>query len=119
MDVLNKLKEKIDSFQLNERALKTLSKIKNVESDDDLFPKFLKGYSRDEIIFKPKQQVLELYNFTGFDLSVLTIIGIYINDIEKKWSDNLKPIGYFEYQTDINGEYINDYFEIEDPKYSS
>lgn len=119
MDILNTLKDKVDSLNLNERALQTLSKIKKVDSEDDLFPEFLKGFSRDEIIFKTKQQVIELYNFSGFDPSILTIIGIYVLDIEKKWADNLKPIGYFEFQTDINGEYLNDHLEIEEQKYSS
>ena len=116
IDFLNNLKDITDNLQLNDRAIKTLSKIKVITSTEDLHPDFLKGFSREEIIFKPKQQLIELYNHSGFDPSIMTIIGIYIEDKSKKWADHLMPIGYFEYQVDLDGEYINDHLEITERK---
>ena len=48
---------------------------------------------------------------------IRTKVGLYVEDTKNVWLDSLEPIGYYELETDFNGEILDDYFVIEKQKY--
>ena len=43
---------------------------------------------------------------------IRTRIGIYVNDPDNNWVKGLKPIGYYELDTDVKGEHFDDWLII-------
>ncbi|OQA99777.1 MAG: hypothetical protein BWY22_00216 [Bacteroidetes bacterium ADurb.Bin217] len=105
------LTERVKTLDLKKTAFDSLTKIFSDNSDDK---NFLCGFIQDEIITK----------FDGFEyridrrhgVSIITTrIGLYVEN--QKWLDNLEPIGYYELESNLNGELVDDWFVIEKEKY--
>jgi hypothetical protein len=105
------LTERVKTFDLKKTAFDTLNEIFSVHSDDK---DFLCGFEKNEI-----KAV-----FDGFEYQVdrrhggsiiTTRIGLYVEN--QNWLDNLEPIGYYERETNLNGEVDDDWFVIEKEKY--
>ncbi|KFF09790.1 hypothetical protein IW15_22305 [Chryseobacterium soli] len=105
------LTERVEMFDLKKTAFITLNKI---FSDNSENKDFFNGFIQDEIITK----------FDGFeylidrrhrDSIIRTKIGLYVES--QDWLDNIEPIGYYELETNLNGDVIDDWFVIEKEKY--
>ena len=105
------LKERAKSFDLKKTAFESLDKIFSDNSDDK---NFLCGYKLDEIETR----------FDGFEYQIdrrqgvsfiRTRIGLYV--VQNNSNDNLDSIGYYELETNLKGEVLDDWFVIEKEKY--
>ena len=103
------LTERVQKFDLKKIAFDSLHQILS-ETPEEL----IGGFEPHEIT----------YQFDGYkylidnrdhDPIIRTSIGFYVkNDI---YHDNLEPIGYYELDTNWNGEVVDDWFVIEKEKY--
>lgn len=75
------------------------------------------GHNRDEFILK-----FDSYNLVidgkGEKERIHVRIGIYLEDTENIWAENLEPIGNYTTIFDINGEFIDEFITI-DSKYQN
>lgn len=105
------LTERVKTFDLKKTAFDILNKIfsDNLANDD-----CLGGFIQNEIITK----------FDGFEYRIdrrhggsiiRTRIGLYVE--RQNWLDNIEPIGYYELETNLNGDVVDDWFVIEKEKY--
>lgn len=109
LDIL--LTERVKTFDLKKTAFYTLDKILSDNSDDK---DFLRGFGQNEI--KPVFDKFEYHIDRRHGGSIIrTRIGLYVEN--QNWLDNLEPIGYYELETNLNGEVVNDWFVIEKEKY--
>jgi hypothetical protein len=103
--------EKCKTLDLKKTAFENLEQIfKNNSNDKD----FLCGFERNEIrtLFdRFEYQIVRRYGGT----IIRTRIGLYIEN--KGCVANLEPIGYYELETGLNGEALDDWFVIEKVKY--
>jgi hypothetical protein len=105
------LTERVKTFDLKKTAYDTLNKILSDNSDD---MDFLCGFEQNEI-----NAVFDRYEFHidrrhGGSI-IRTRIGLYVES--QNWLDNLEPIGYYELETNLNGDVVDDWFVIEKEKY--
>ncbi|MCQ9634766.1 hypothetical protein MP477_07330 [Chryseobacterium sp. WG23] len=105
------LKERVTGLELKKTAFESLTYIfLNNAADKN----FLCGFEQQEIktIFDGYQYLID----RRFGSSIIrTRIGLYIeNEI---YLDNLEPIGYYELETDLDGEVLDDWFVIEKEKH--
>ena len=105
------LTEKAKTFDLKKTAFETLNLIFLEHSDDK---DFLCGFEQNEI-----KQVFDCFEYyidrRHGDSIIRTRIGLYVES--QNWLDNLEPIGYYELETNLNGEVLDDWFVIEKEKY--
>lgn len=105
------LTERVKTFDLKKTAFDTLDKILSDNSNDK---DFLCGFEQSEI-----KAVFDRFEFHidrrhGGSI-IKTRIGLYVES--QNWLDTLEPIGYFELETNLNGEVVDDWFVIEKEKY--
>jgi hypothetical protein len=100
------LTERVKTFDLKKTAFDNLYKILSDNSDDK---DFWCGFEQNEIklVFDRFEYHIDRRN----DPVILTRIGLYIEN--QNWLDNLERIGYYELETNLNGEIVDDWFVIE------
>ena len=109
IDIL--LTERVKMFDLKKTAFETLYKILSENSGDK---DFLCGFEQDEI--KPVLDRFEYHIDRRHGGSIIrTRIGLYVEN--QNWLGDLEPIGYYELETNLNGEVVDDWFVIEKEKY--
>jgi hypothetical protein len=105
------LKERVETFDLKKTAFETINKIFSDNSDDK---DFLCGYNQNEVATK----------FDGFEFQIdrrhggsiiKTRIGLYVEN--SNFTENLESIGYYELETNLKGEILEDWFVIEKEKH--
>lgn len=103
------LTERANSFGLKKQAFDTLNSILSEKPDD-----LIGGFEQHEI-----KTIFDGYQYRIDDRYIAPVIrariGIYVeNEI---YLDNLEPIGYYDLESDLNGEIVDDCFVIEQEKY--
>ncbi len=102
------LTERCNSLDLKKIAFNALEKIFNENSSDK---HFFEGFKKNKI--KPIFDRFEYQIDRQQGVSIIrTRIGLYIEDKEKVWSNNLEPIDYYTLDTDFNGTELDDWFVI-------
>lgn len=105
------LSERCKTLDLKRKAFESLDDIFTENSNDK---DFLGGFERTEI--KPI--------FDGFKYQtdrrhggtiIRTRIGLYVEN--QNWLENIEQIGYYEFETDLYGEVLDDWFVIEEEKF--
>ena len=103
------LTERCNSLDLKKIAFNALEKIFKENSSDK---HFLEGFEQDKI--KPIFERFEYQIKRQKGVSIIrTRIGLYIEDKEEIWFNNLKPIGYYALDTDFSGTELDDWFVID------
>lgn len=105
------LKERVKSFDLKKTAFNTLDKIFADNSDN---ADFLGGFKQEEIISKFDGFIYHIDRRNGASI-IRTKIGLYVEN--QDWNESLEGIGYYELETDLKGEILDDWFVIEKEKY--
>lgn len=105
------LTQQCNTLKLKETAFETLETIFVTSSNDT---EFLCGFKRSEIITIFDGFEYRINRRHG-DAIIRTRIGFYIEN--KNWLDDMQPIGYYELETNLSGEVLDDYFVIEKEKY--
>ena len=109
LDIL--LTERVKTFDLKKTAFDTLYKILSDNSGDK---DFLCGFEQNEI--KPVFDRFEYHIDRRHGGSIIrTRIGLYVEN--QNWLDNIEVIGYYELETNLLGEVVDDWFVIEKEKY--
>jgi hypothetical protein len=107
--------ERCEILGLKKKAFDILDAIFSDNSNDEE-EGFWCGFDKTEI-----KKEFETYNFKierkYWQSIIRTRIVLFIDDKNKVWRDNLEPIGYFELETDFNGNIEDDWFVIEKEKY--
>ena len=103
------LKGKCNAFDLKQIAFNCLLQIfKDNSNNND----FWNGYTENEI--KPIFERFEYQIDRRIGSAIIrTRIGLYLEDSDNVWLDNIEPIGYYELETDFNGKILDDWFVIE------
>ena len=105
------LTERAKTFDFKKTAFETLNEILLEHSNEK---GFLCGFEQNEI--KPVFDRFEYHINRRHGGSIIrTRIGLYVEC--QNWLDNLEPIGYYELETNLNGEVVDDWFVIEKEKY--
>jgi hypothetical protein len=108
------LMERVTRFDLKKIAFETLEQI---FSDKILDKDFLCGFERNEIKVIFDRFEYHINRRVGYPI-IRTRIGLYIDDKDQVFLDDIEPIGYYELDTNLSGEVIDDWFVIEKKKYS-
>lgn len=105
------LTERAKTCDFKKTAFETLNEIFLEHSNEK---DFLCGFEQNEI--KPVFDRFEYHTDRRHGGSIIrTRIGLYVEN--QNWIDNLEPIGYYELETNLNGEVVDDWFVIEKEKY--
>jgi hypothetical protein len=107
------LTEKCKTLDLTKTAFDNLEQIFKDNSNDK---EFLCGFERNEIKTTFERFEYQIDRQTS-NAIIKTRIGLYVEDKNHIWLDNIEPIGYYELDTDLNGEIVDDWFVIEKEKY--
>jgi hypothetical protein len=104
------LSERVKTFDLKQKAFNN----EKIFLDNSGDKNFLCGFEQNEIraIFDRFEYLIE--NRNG-DAIIRTRIGLYVEN--QNWLENLERIGYYELETNLNGEVSDDWFVIEKDKY--
>ena len=107
------LTERVKTLDLKKIAFDSFDKIllDNAKDKD-----FLCGFEQNEIKAVFDRYEYQLNRRHGISI-IRTRIGLYVEDKDQVWLDNIEPIGYYELETDLNGEIVDDWFVIEKEKY--
>lgn len=107
-EIENLLIEQVKTLDLKKVALDTFNQIFTDEKT------YLGGFSQDEII--SKFDCFKYYIDRRYGNSMIrTRIGLYVEN--KVYVEDLELIGYYELETNLNGEVLDDWFVIEQEKY--
>jgi hypothetical protein len=112
--------EKELEILLSERCSKLNLKRIAFESLDEIFTQnsnnkdFLGGFERNEInvIFDDFKYLTDRRHGNSI---IRTRIGLYVEN--QNWLENIQQIGYYELETDLCGEILDDWFIIEEEKF--
>ncbi|MBD3904517.1 hypothetical protein NAL32_07795 [Chryseobacterium sp. Ch-15] len=102
------LTERCRNLNLIKSAFESLENIlKDNESNKDI----LEGFEQNEIksIFDRFEYQIERRHGGSI---IKTRIGLYVEDTDQIWLENLRPIGYYELETDFSGLILDDWFVI-------
>lgn len=103
--------EKCKTLDIKKSAFDTLEQIfKDNSTDKD----FLCGFEQNEIRTIFDRFEYQIDRRLGGSI-IRTRIGLYVES--ENWLDNLESIGYYELDTNLNGEVVDDWFVIEKEKY--
>jgi hypothetical protein len=105
------LTEKVMTLDLKKQAFDALDKIFQENATDK---NFLCGFEQNEIKAKFDRFEYQIGRRHGGSI-IRTRIALYVESLN--WLDNLEPIGYYELETNLNGEVLDDWFVIENEKY--
>ncbi len=106
------LLKRCEDLNLKQKAFDVLEKIFTSE-ENNAEAYFWGGFDKSEIKLE-----FEGYKFIlNNTIKIRTIIRFYIEDKRKVWFRDIKPIGYYELETDLNGQALDDFFAIEKEKY--
>nr|WP_315258708.1 hypothetical protein [uncultured Flavobacterium sp.] len=105
------LTERCKTLDLKRKAFESLNEIFIENSNDE---DFLNGFERDEI-----KKVFDGFKYLtdrrhGGSI-IRTRIGLYVENLN--WLENIQQIGYYELETDLFGEILDDWFVIEEEKF--
>lgn len=105
------LKERVKAYDLKKTALDTLNEIFLEHIDDK---DFLGGFEQNEIkaIFDRFEYHIERRSNIAI---IRTRIGLYVTN--EHWWEESEPIGYYELETNLDGEVVDDWLIIEKEKY--
>lgn len=105
------LSKRAKTFDLKKNAFETLNKIFLEHTNDrDFWGSF------QQVDIKPIFERFEYHiDRQHHDSVIKTRIGLYIEN--QNWTDNLEPIGYYELESNLNGEVVDNSFVIEKEKY--
>jgi hypothetical protein len=105
--------EKCTTLNLKQKALDLLEEVflAHVNNKD-----FLQGFKRSEIIPVFDRFAYQIERRSESP-TIRTKIGLYVEDPAKVWIDHMEPIGYYELETDLDGQILDDWFVIEKGKY--
>ena len=67
-------------------------------------------YILDEFKIEFDYQSFVFEHHFGIHPYIKTRIGIFVDDPDGIWNGNLKPIGYYELETDLEGNVFDDFF---------
>lgn len=110
--LLENIETYVEKLNLKSRAFSNLEKMKQAFFETE---ELIDGYSINELIFKFENHKITLE--TEHKAASITVrIGIFINDKDKVWLNNLKPIGYYDYEVAFDGNFFDDYFVIKESK---
>lgn len=98
-------------YNLQEKAIKSCQSIMQSCIDDDVTS--LGGFSIYEIRLEYIGQQLIFDHFLHNMTFVKTRIGLYKKKENNDYVRNLEPIGYYELDTDIEGEFFDDWLSID------
>ena len=73
-------------------------------------------YTNDELILEFDYQSLVFNHHFGIHPYIKTRIGIFVNDTDQNWIDNLKPIGFFECESDFEGKELDNFLVLDRSK---
>jgi len=107
------LTERFKMLDLTKIAFDNLEQIFKDNSNDK---EFLCGFERNEIRTNFERFEYHIDGRTS-NAFIKTRIGLYVEDKNQIWLDNIEPIGYYELDTELNGEIVDDWFVIEKEKY--
>lgn len=107
------LTENCNKVDLKQLAFSSLEQIFTQNTSDKTF---LCGFERNEIrtIFDGFKYLIDRRHGSPI---IRTRIGLYVEDKDRVWLDNIELIGYYELETDLNGQIVDDWFVIEKEKY--
>lgn len=103
--------ERCKTLEFRKDAFDTLEQIFKDNSNDK---GFLGGFERNEIRTVFDRFEYQIDRRIGGAV-IRTRIGLYIEN--QNWLDNLEPIGYYELETSMTGEVLDDRLVIEKEKY--
>lgn len=105
------LTERVNTFDLKK---KTFDSYYQILLDNTPNKDFLGGFEQSEItpLFDGYQYLIDR-RYGG--PIIRTRIGMYVPN--EMYPENLEPIGYYELETDLDGEIVDDWFIIEQEKY--
>ena len=105
------LSKRAKTFDLKKNAFETLNKIFLEHTNDrDFWGSF------QQVDIKPIFERFEYHiDRQHRDSVIKTRIGLYIEN--QNWTDNLEPIGYYELESNLNGEVVDNCFVIEKEKH--
>lgn len=103
--------ERTKTFDFKKTAFETLNEIFLEHSDEK---DFLCGFEQNEIKLVFERFEYHIDRRHGGSI-IRTRIGLYVES--QNWLDNLEPIGYYELETNLNGEVVDDWFVIQKEKY--
>lgn len=112
LELENLLTQKVESFDLEKRAFDSLEQIFSNNSEDN---EFLCGFTRQEIITKFDGYQFQIGKKNNVSL-IRTKIGLYVEN--QNWLDKLEPLGYYELETNFEGEVVDDWYVINKNKLS-
>ena len=105
------LTQRAKTFDLKKKAFDSLNRIFLEHSNDK---EFLCGFEQNEI--KTVFDRFEYQTDRRHGGSIIrTRIGLYVES--QNWLDNLEPIGYYELETNLNGEVVDEWFVIDKENY--
>src|SRR5690554_4904879 len=101
------LTERVETLGLKKRTYDLFVNILAENADDE---EFFRGYTPEEII--PEFDGYEYYIERRRSGSIIrTRIGLYVKSQYR--TDDIEPIGYCELETNLNGDWLDDWFVIE------
>lgn len=103
------LTERYKSLNLKKIAFDTLEKIFNENTSEK---DFLEGFEQGKIkaIFDRFEYQIERQHGGSI---IRTRIGLYVEDKDEIWLNNIKPIGYYALDTAFSGEVVDNWFVID------
>ena len=104
--------ERCKTFNLKQTAFNYLEQL---FLDNDKESNFLCGFNRDEIKTIFDRFEFQISRRHGSNM-IRTRIGLYIENNDKTWADELKPIGFYELETNFDGIVLDDWFVLEKEK---
>jgi hypothetical protein len=104
--------ERCKTLDLAKTAFDTLEQILKDNSNDK---DFLGGFKLNEIKAIFDRFEYQIVRRHGGSI-IRTRIGLYVEDKDQVSLDKMKPIGYYELETDLKGEIVDDWFVIEKGK---
>ncbi|MBD0254566.1 MAG: hypothetical protein ICV83_02505 [Cytophagales bacterium] len=74
------------------------------------------GFAKEELKLAFDRQELVFNHYCSSQIIIRTRIGIYVADPANVWIRSLEPVGYYELDTDEEGQAVDDWFGIEEEK---
>lgn len=110
-DANNLLKDFVKEHDLKQRAIISCkTPLSNCINDN---PNELRGYSLDEICLKFIKHELIFEQVENLFPFIRTRIGLFDSKENDIYHLNHKSIGYYDFDVDINGKYIDDWLIID------
>jgi len=103
--------DRVNTFELKKSAFNTLCAILLENSDNE---DFLRGFEQNEIKAIFDKFEYQINRQHGGSI-IKTRIELYVEN--QNWHDNIEPIGYYELESNLNGEILDDRLIIDKEKH--